>query len=117
MIFIESLADEPLLQLVGQRLAGLRLAKNLTQAQLAEQAGVGRASLQRLESGTAATQLSVFLKVCRALGILERMDLLLPESGPSPIEELKRQGQTRQRASSARSPETKKRKWSWGEES
>lgn len=111
------MTDPHLLSLVGERLAGLRLAKNLTQAQLAEQAGIGRASLQRLESGIAATQLSIFLKVCRALGILERLDLLLPEPGPSPMEELKREGQTRQRASGSKSTKKENTNWSWGDES
>lgn len=111
------LADEQLLSLFGERLAGLRLARNLTQKQLAEQAGVGLSTVQRLESGAAATQLSGFLRVCRALGVLERLERLLPEPGPSPIEELKRQGQKRQRATGTKCPSNRKTTWTWGDES
>ena len=71
-----SLTDQALLQLIGERLARLRLAKNLTQQQLAEQAGLGVRTVQRLELGEAATQLSGFVRVCRVLGIVERFEAL-----------------------------------------
>lgn len=60
------LTDHELLKLIGQRLADLRLARNLTQQQLAEQAGLGLRTVQRLEQGLAATQLSGFVRVSRA---------------------------------------------------
>ena len=111
------MADAQLLSLVGERLAQLRLSRNLTQEQLAEQAGLGLRSVQRLESGECSMRLDGFLKVCRALGILERLDLLLPEPGPSPMEELKREGQTRQRASGSKSTKKENTNWTWGDES
>jgi len=98
-------------------LAGLRLARNLTQVQLAEQAGLGLRTVQRLESGAAAAQLSGFLRVCRVLGVLDRLDLLLPEPVPSPIEQLKMQGHKRQRASSRKTGRGGKTEWTWGEDS
>lgn len=111
-----NLADERLLKQVGERLAALRLARNLTQEQLAEQAGLGLRTIQRLEAGAVAAQLSGFLRVCRVLGVLDRLDLLLPEPGPSPIEQLKMQGQKRQRASGSRKTAGKKaRDWTWGD--
>ena len=113
-----NLTDEQLLEQVGSRLAGLRLARNLTQEQLAENAGLGLRTIQRLESGAAAAQLSGFLRVCRVLGVLDRLDLLLPESAPSPIEQLKMHGKKRQRASSGRKGGSgRKEDWTWGEES
>ena len=55
---IEStITDIALLQLIGERLSQWRLSKNLTQAQLAEQAGLALRTVQRLELGAAATQL------------------------------------------------------------
>ncbi len=41
MKILATITDEALLKLIGERLARLRLAKNLTQQQLAEQAGLG----------------------------------------------------------------------------
>ena len=113
-----TLTDEALLKLMGERLARLRLTKNLTQEQLAEQAGLGLRTVQRLELGAAATQLSGFVRVCRVLGLVERFDTLIPEEAVSPIVQLKLQGRKRQRASgkkAAGSGEAKK--WIWGEPS
>ena len=92
------LTNETLLQELGERLAGARLARNLTQAALAEQAGVAKRTVERLESGEAATQLSGFVRVCRALGLLERLDALIPEQTVSPMTLLKMQGRKRQQA-------------------
>ena len=92
------LTNEAILQELGERLAGARLERNLTQAALAEEAGVAKRTVERLESGQAATQLSGFVRVCRALGLLERLDALVPEGTASPIAQLKLQGRKRQRA-------------------
>jgi transcriptional regulator with XRE-family HTH domain len=59
------MSDEALLQELGQRIARLRLERNLTQAQLADQAG------EHLEAGAAAAQLSLFLRVLRQLDLLK----------------------------------------------
>jgi DNA-binding XRE family transcriptional regulator len=45
--------DEGILRELGARLAGVRLGHNLTQAALAEQAGVSKRTVERLESGGA----------------------------------------------------------------
>ena len=45
------MTDEALLRLLGERLSGIRLARNLTQQHLAEQAGLGLRTVQRLELG------------------------------------------------------------------
>jgi transcriptional regulator with XRE-family HTH domain len=107
--------DEIILRELGGRLAQARLERNLTQAQLADQAGVSKRTVERLESGSVATQLSVFLRVCRVLGMMERFDLLIPESVPSPMEQLKLRGRRRQRASSSRTVKTIPKKWQWGD--
>ena len=43
--------DEVILRELGERLARVRLERNLTQAGLAEQAGVSKRTVERLESG------------------------------------------------------------------
>ncbi|QBB71011.1 XRE family transcriptional regulator [Pseudolysobacter antarcticus] len=113
---IESqLTDEVLLKLTGERLARLRLSKNLTQEQLAQQAGLGLRTVQRLELGVAATRLSGFLRVCRVLGLAERFAALVPEQTASPMELLKQQGRKRQRASGKPAATRKPKAWTWGE--
>jgi transcriptional regulator with XRE-family HTH domain len=108
--------DEAFLSELGGRLARLRLDRNLTQAQLAAQAGVSKRTVERLESGSVATQLSCFIRVCRVLDVVERFDALVPEPIPSPVEQLKLRGRKRQRASAKRRMKTSSKKWQWGDE-
>ncbi len=110
-----TITDEAWLQRLGQRLAQLRLAKNLTQAQLAEQAGLGLRTVQRLELGASATQLSGFLRVCRVLGLVERLDLLVPEAVASPMAQLKQAVRKRRRASGKKVVSSLPGPWTWGE--
>ena len=109
------LTDDALLALIGERLAALRLARNLTQQQLAQEAGLGLRTVQRLELGLAATQLSGFVRVCRVLGLIERFDLLIPEQAASPMQQLKLQGRKRQRATRKRTRPAVSKTWEWGE--
>lgn len=111
------LTDPAILQELGERLAGARIERNLTQAALAEQAGVAKRTVERLESGEVATQLSGFLRVCRALGFMERFDAFIPEVVPGPITQLKQQGRKRQRASVRKLATGESKKWTWGESS
>lgn len=109
------MTDEILLKLIGERLAGLRLARNLTQQQLAEQAGLGLRTVQRLELGATATQLSGFIRVCRVLGLVENLEMLVPEPAASPMAQLKQQGRKRQRATGRKAVAGKPKKWTWAE--
>ena len=111
-----TLTNEAILQELGERLAGARLERNLTQAALAEEAGLAKRTVERLESGQAATQLSGFVRVCRALGLLERLDAFVPEGAASPIARLKLQGRKRQRATGRKAASGEAKKWTWGDE-
>lgn len=113
---IESqLTDEGILRELGARLTGARLGQNLTQAALAEQAGVSKRTVERMESGEVATRLSGFLRVCRVLGLVERFETLVPEQVASPMAQLKLQGRQRQRASGRQAEAAEPKKWTWGE--
>lgn len=115
------LADQAILAELGERILRIRLEKNLRQIDLANEAGVSRNTVARLESGEVATQLVSFLRVCRVLGVLDRFETLLPEATVGPIEALKFAKKGRQRAMS---PERKARNtealaagkpWVWGD--
>ncbi len=101
MKIVSQLTDAAIAQELGRRIEATRLAINLTQAALAKIAGISKRTLERIESGEVATQLTGFLRVCRALGLLDRFDLLVPEPTISPLEQLKLQRKKRQRASQA----------------
>jgi transcriptional regulator with XRE-family HTH domain len=109
------LTDEGVLRELGDRLARARIEHNLTQAALAENAGVSKRTVERLESGEVATQLSGFVRVCRALRLLERFEMLLPQAVPGPMARLKQRGKIRQRAGRQRSVGAASKKWTWGE--
>jgi transcriptional regulator with XRE-family HTH domain len=112
---IQNITDERFLHVLGERLARIRLAKNLTQEELAERAGLGIRTIQRLELGKAATQLSGFVRVCRALDLLAALDAMIPEQTVSPIEQLKLHGRRRRRASGRKMTMREPKKWTWGE--
>ena len=100
---------------LGSRLANARLEKNLTQAALADLASVSKRTVERLEAGSEVTQLAYFIRVCRALGFLERLDSLFPEATPGPMTLLKMHGRERRRASAEKPEDTSDNKWSWGD--
>jgi transcriptional regulator with XRE-family HTH domain len=115
------LTDEAVLSELGSRLEGTRLERDLTQRELAEEAGVERKAVQRIEAGE-SVKLTSFIRVLRALGLLDPLDLLVPEPAPSPIELLKLHGKRRRRASGTRrkrAPAPKQDEiatWHWGDE-
>ncbi|MDP4610061.1 MAG: helix-turn-helix domain-containing protein [Opitutales bacterium] len=111
------LTDETIIRELGERLARMRLDRDLTQAELANQAGVGLRTVQRLEKGTAAPQLTMFIRILRALDIVEHFDLLVPEPIPSPMQQLKMRGKLRKRASGKEMKVAEpKGAWTWGDE-
>lgn len=61
---------------VGDHVSGWRKLRGLTQAQLADRAGVHRETVSRLERGDGGVSLENLLRVLRGLGILE----LLPRA-------------------------------------
>lgn len=108
--------DDATLAEIGRRMAEARLAQAMTQAQVALAAGVSKRTVERLEDG-GSVQVANLVRCLRALGKLEGLERLLPETPPNPIDLLERHGKTRQRARrdtddgvGAGAP------WTWGDE-
>ena len=95
------LSDKAALVLLGERLQRERLNRNLTQATLAEHAGVGTRTVRYLEAGRPTT-VETLIRILRALDKLNALDAVLPEAGPSPLQLAKLKGRERQRASGRR---------------
>src|SRR5579859_340440 len=91
------LTDAALLEELGVRLARRRIDANLTQARLAEEAGISKSTLERLESGR-STDFAMLVRVLRALKLTEGLDGLIPDAPQSPIALLKQKGKERRRA-------------------
>jgi len=105
------------LEELGRRLREARLERNSSQAEVAEDAGIGRVTLQRMEAGESPSLIN-FIRVLRALDLLEGLERLVPEPGPSPIDEVEHRGRRRQRAGSPRAADRRKqgKGWRWGDE-
>ena len=108
------LTDEAILAELGGRLARHRLELQLTQEMLAEQAGISKRTVERVEAG-ATTQISSMIRILRVLGLLDRLDTLVPDARPRPMDLLKLKGKARKRASGKRKPKDEK-PWKWGDE-
>lgn len=109
------MTDEAVLAEVGRRLAARRLELELTQADVAEQAGIAKRTLERMEAGH-SSQLSSLIRVLRVLDAVPGLETLIPETGPRPMDLLKREGKARQRASGKRSKPTSTKTWQWDDE-
>ncbi|NDV83385.1 helix-turn-helix domain-containing protein [Bacteroides sp. 51] len=92
------MSDPAILTLLGERLAALRLRKNISQEELALNSGVSISTISRIERGSKTTTDNL-IKIMRTLDILENLDGLIPEQPISPIQMKKMQGGKRKRAS------------------
>lgn len=82
------LSDTAILNKLGMRLKASRISSGLKQQELAAESGVGVSTIAKIENGQSVS-LSLLISVMRTLGLLENLDLLVPEQKPSPMELLK----------------------------
>jgi len=116
MKFQDLNSDAATLKELGHRLGQYRLNRNMTQSALAEEAGVSKRTLHRIEHGE-STHISNMIRILRALNLLENLEALIPEPAISPIQQLKMLGKKRQRASSPVEKTEPKSPWSWEDDS
>jgi transcriptional regulator with XRE-family HTH domain len=97
------MTDTAVLQEIGDRLERRRIDAGLTQAQLAEEAGISKRTVERIEAGH-STDFLMLLRVLRVLKLLETLDQSVPDLPQSPLVLLKSRGRTRKRVSHPRHP-------------
>jgi transcriptional regulator with XRE-family HTH domain len=121
----EIMTDAAVLSELGRRLERHRLERNLTQAELASEAGIGQATVQRAERGE-SVQMTSMIKLLRALGLLAGLDLAVPESIDLPIAQLEREQRKRRRRArgrrghrggrpAGRAEPAEEEPWRWGD--
>jgi transcriptional regulator with XRE-family HTH domain len=115
MELVNNLSDQAVLEEVGQRIARHRIDAGLTQADLSREAGIGKRTLERVESGATA-QFSTIIRILRVLELLPALEQILPQLEPGPIDILARKGKLRRRASSRRKDTENAGAWTWDEE-
>ena len=100
---IESLTPEPeILKELGLRLARMRKQQGYSQTRLADEAGVGVATIRRIEAGQ-DSQLESWIKLLKPLDMIASVDALLPEDFASPMAQVMsdRKGRRKSRHKSA----------------
>ncbi len=107
--------DEAVLEELGRRLVQLRIGMNLTQAELARKAGVGKRTLERVEAGE-TTQTRTLVRIFRELDLLTKLEIVLPEPAARPRHAIQKVGQIPQRATRKKTNIDSTEEWKWGDE-
>jgi transcriptional regulator with XRE-family HTH domain len=115
MNFLDLHTDEAVLAELGRRLAQLRIDRNITQAELARKAGVGKRTLERLEAGE-TTQTRTLFRLLRELDLFEKLELVFPEVQMRPRDVVQKRNEVRKRASKAKNVFLSNEPWVWGDE-
>jgi transcriptional regulator with XRE-family HTH domain len=117
MIISGDVSDDAVMKELGRRIAQLRVDSNYTQEYLAERAGVGKRTLERLEKGM-QVQTASLVRVLRGLGQLAVLEGLLPAVDIRPMDLLRLKKNRRQRArtSSIYEIENPLAAWVWEDE-
>ena len=85
MAIYSAQTDESALAIFGKRLAAFRVRNNWTQADLAQKAGVGKGTVERIERGESVQVLNL-VKVLRVCGALDVFLNIFPDDSPSPMQ-------------------------------
>ncbi|MBR2360712.1 MAG: helix-turn-helix domain-containing protein [Bacteroidaceae bacterium] len=85
------MSDPAIIRLLGERLKALRIRKEMTQAELAYQAGATSLTVANLEKGKSVTVANL-IRIMRALDMLENLEEAFPAQRISPILLKKLQG-------------------------
>ena len=100
---------------LGTRLKAYRISIPMTQAELAEEAGVAMRTITRLEAGD-TVRLDNFLNVLRVMGLMNNIEAIVPQDMVRPSD-MYNLGKSRQRAMSAKYRVSEKTSdWVWGED-
>lgn len=104
---LESMSVHAISEELGNRIRTARLNANLTQAELAEKAGLSKKAIVNCEKGK--SKLESVIAALLGLGIVEQLNSFIPPQEISPLQLAKLKGQERKRASGNSHP-TKKTK-------
>lgn len=111
------LSDRQIHDELCDRLKAARLEINITQAELAERAGVSLITVKRAESGKGNITLMTLIAILRALGRLDQLDNFMPPPALSPLQLKVAGGQRRRRRASNRGEVKEPASgWKWGDE-
>lgn len=111
------LSEQAALGELGSRIEHARLNLNITQATVAELAGLSLKTIERIETGK-DTLVSNLMRVLRALNMFDGLEQILPPVAPGPIEQVATRAKGRMRATGSRgsvTPALPGQPWVWGD--
>lgn len=79
------MSDPAILKRLGERQKQMRIRMEMTQSELAEQAGVSLLTVANFEKGKSITVANL-VKIMRVLGQLENLEEIFPEPRISPLQ-------------------------------
>src|SRR5580704_17891161 len=103
MRIISEMTDMVVLREIGDRLERRRIDAGLTQAQLAEEAGISKRTVERIEAGHSA-DFVLLLRALRVLKLFDALDQFVSDLPQSPLMLLKSRGRARKRVGHSRRP-------------
>ena len=106
-------SDQSLVENIGNSIRQVRLAQNISQAELASKAGVSRVTVAMCESGKKAVTLKTLIQLLRALRSLEVLYSFDYQEPISPIALADLESKKRKRARTKTATKTKTIKSSW----
>ena len=82
---LKQYSDTQILQILGMRFKDYRLGLNLSQEELAKAAAVSVSTIHKFETGTITNLTTTnLMALLRQVGLLERIDELIPEQPANP---------------------------------
>jgi transcriptional regulator with XRE-family HTH domain len=99
---------------IGQRIEEIRLQRNITQHQLAREAGVSRSTITRLAQPEKGISLDSFIRILKALQLSDNLAALLPDPGLTPLQQLENRDQPKRQRARPRKKDRKK--WTWDDD-
>jgi transcriptional regulator with XRE-family HTH domain len=93
-----AMSDGAIIASIGEFIKQKRLQDDVTQLQLAKDAGLNRSTIVQIENGESIT-LASLIQILRALNLLYLLDIFTIESKISPMEYVKMKEKKRLRAS------------------
>ena len=105
-------SEQAVLKELGTRMKQYRISLCITQAELADKCGTSSSTVVRIENGI-DSKISNYIKMWKALGLMQNMDLLVPEAQPD-FKAIFEQKPARQRVKS--NSAKPKSNWVWEED-
>ena len=90
-------SSQAIIEILCRQLEDIRLSRNISQADLAREAGVSRSTLRRIAEGKAIS-LDSFVRVIKALRLTDHLAALLPDFSIRPVDRARLGGTERKRA-------------------